>query len=92
MAATVERKCQCCGATMTVRAADVARGWGKFCSKRCKAIKQEQSTGQYARFMARRRTADGDDELKGFVMSQEDLSAGGYGDADKDDPLCDGKW
>lgn len=30
------------------KAADVKRGWAKFCSKRCKAIEQERRTGQYA--------------------------------------------
>lgn len=44
----IERKCQCCGVKFTARKADVARGWGLFCSKRCKAIKQEARTGQYA--------------------------------------------
>ncbi len=34
------RPCQNCGKPITPRAADVARGWGRFCSKRCKAIYQ----------------------------------------------------
>ena len=29
-----------CGKPFDARAADVARGWGKFCSKACKAHKQ----------------------------------------------------
>nr|DAN71366.1 MAG TPA: DNA gyrase subunit A [Caudoviricetes sp.] len=29
-----------CGKEFHPRMADVKRGWGKFCSKRCKAIKQ----------------------------------------------------
>jgi hypothetical protein len=29
------------------RAADVARGWARFCSKSCKAVVQEKRTGQY---------------------------------------------
>lgn len=29
-----------CGKEFEARAADVNRGWGKFCSKSCKAIKQ----------------------------------------------------
>lgn len=33
---------------MTVRKADVKRGWGRFCSKACKAKEQEARTGQYA--------------------------------------------
>jgi endogenous inhibitor of DNA gyrase (YacG/DUF329 family) len=41
-AATVEVKCQRCGQQFKARVADRARGWGKFCSKSCKAIKQTQ--------------------------------------------------
>lgn len=44
----VERKCKCCRKPFQARAADVKRGWGLFCSKSCKAIKQEQRTGQFA--------------------------------------------
>ncbi len=36
-----------CGKEFEARAADVARGWGKFCSKSCKAVVQEKRTGQY---------------------------------------------
>jgi hypothetical protein len=84
--ATVTKKCKYCGDAMTVRAADVARGWGKFCSKSCKAKKQEARTGQYAAYNRRR---DGDDS---FQMSQADLACGGYGDADNDTPFGDGKF
>lgn len=38
--AKVARTCECCPATFTARVADVKRGWARFCSKRCKAIKQ----------------------------------------------------
>jgi hypothetical protein len=44
---TVERKCAWCKGPFLARAADVKRGWGKFCSKSCKASKQEKRTGQY---------------------------------------------
>lgn len=30
------------------RAADVKRGWARFCSKSCKAMEQEKRTGQHA--------------------------------------------
>lgn len=43
----VERKCAWCKGPFLARAADVKRGWGKFCSKSCKASKQESRTGQY---------------------------------------------
>ena len=48
----VERVCLCCERQFTARQADVNRGWARFCSKRCKAIKQEQQTGQHAAFLA----------------------------------------
>lgn len=35
--AKVERPCATCGNPMQVREADVKRGWGRFCSKSCKA-------------------------------------------------------
>ena len=35
------------------RTADVKRGWAKFCSKSCKAFRQEQRTGQHAAFRHR---------------------------------------
>lgn len=42
---TVVVKCQRCGDPFAARVADRKRGWGKFCSKSCKAIKQTQRTG-----------------------------------------------
>jgi hypothetical protein len=44
-AATVVVKCKRCGDPFTARVADRKRGWGKFCSKSCKAIRQTQVTG-----------------------------------------------
>lgn len=32
--------CSCCGCEFMARIADRKRGWGKFCSKSCKAKKQ----------------------------------------------------
>lgn len=37
---TTQKKCASCGDQMTVRVADHNRGWGKYCSKSCKAKKQ----------------------------------------------------
>lgn len=50
----IERKCERCKCPMLVRAADVKRGWGRFCSKSCKAAKQEMRTGQFAAYQTRR--------------------------------------
>lgn len=36
-----------CKKEFQARTADVKRGWGKFCCKSCKAIEQENRTGQY---------------------------------------------
>lgn len=47
-----ERKCKNCGCKFIARTADVKRGWAKFCSKSCKAIKQESRTGQYREYKA----------------------------------------
>lgn len=47
-----DRTCKNCGAPFVARVADVKRGWAKFCSKSCKAVKQEKRTGQYAAHLA----------------------------------------
>lgn len=41
--ATVTVNCKCCGEAFVARVADRNRGWAKFCSKSCKAIKQTQT-------------------------------------------------
>ncbi len=64
--ATVEVNCQCCKTPFTARVADRKRGWAKFCSKSCKAIKQEQRTGQNAKFHRRQRT-----NFRGSGVSRE---------------------
>lgn len=55
MVATVQVTCanKRCKVTFTARVADRKRGWGKFCSKSCKAVEQEKRTGQHARFLDR---------------------------------------
>ena len=50
----VTKKCSCCKEEHTVRQADLNRGWGKFCSKRCKAIVQERKNGQHAAYLSGR--------------------------------------
>lgn len=47
-------KCQGCKLPFDARTADRARGWARFCSKSCKAIKQEQRTGQNRAYLERR--------------------------------------
>lgn len=54
MSSAGQYKCQQCGGTFTARTADRARGWARFCSKSCKARKQEASTGQHRSYLAHR--------------------------------------
>jgi len=48
--ATVEVQCsnKRCKVPFIARVADRKRGWGRFCSKACKAVEQEKRTGQFA--------------------------------------------
>ena len=49
MASEVEITCACgCGRKRKVRTADVARGWGRFFDKSCKAREQTRRTGKGA--------------------------------------------
>lgn len=41
MSATQDFSCEWCEAKFYARMADRARGWGRFCSKACKASKQK---------------------------------------------------
>jgi len=52
------KKCKCCRTEFVCRAADHNRGWGKFCSKSCKAKIQELRTGQYSSYL--NKTSDDD--------------------------------
>lgn len=55
----VQVKCKRCKQPFMARVADRARGWGKFCSKSCKAIKQERRTGQYAGYLRGQNSVEG---------------------------------
>ncbi len=67
--AKVVKPCQWCGKDHEVRRADLNRGWGKYCSKRCKAMDQESRTGQNAGYQERSERA----EAREFVY------VGGFG-------------
>ena len=62
---TVEVKCKNCGEMFTARIADRKRGWGKFCSKSCKAKKQEKRTGQCKAYFERQERNDEDEDWLG---------------------------
>ena len=51
--ATVEVHCKSCGTQFTARVADRKRGWGKYCSKSCKAKKCVNSRRAFADYMNR---------------------------------------
>lgn len=46
MPAMVTVKCKTCKTPFQARVAGRKRGWGLYCSKSCKAIKQTQVTGR----------------------------------------------
>lgn len=46
-------KCAQCNSLFEARIADRKRGWARFCSKSCKAIKQEKRTGQMTEYLMR---------------------------------------
>lgn len=48
MARTGNYLCKRCGVPFKARVADRARGWARFCSKRCKAVAQTAATGRGA--------------------------------------------
>ena len=73
MTSTAQYKCQQCKGLFTARTADRVRGWARFCSKSCKATKQEQRTGQYAAHQNRQ------------ISGGEFIYVGGFGEWDDHD-------
>lgn len=58
-AAMVQVNCEGCKASFSARVADRKRGWGRFCSKSCKAVKQEKRTGQFSHYLQGKRSPEG---------------------------------
>lgn len=58
MTATAEYVCKHCRSPFIARTADRKRGWALFCSKSCKAKRQEKRTGQHAAYLERRERRD----------------------------------
>ena len=46
-------QCENCKKEFNAREADRKRGWARFCSKSCKAVKQEKRTGQMSAYLIR---------------------------------------
>lgn len=65
MSESATYNCKCCGKPFVARVADRARGWARFCSKSCKAAKQEQRTGQFAAHLSRTDHAEHDEAMAG---------------------------
>lgn len=76
----IDRTCAGCKQPFKARAADAKRGWGRFCSKRCKAIKQEARTGLHKAQLARmRHRADSDyEDQSGVVESVRNPITGAW--------------
>lgn len=76
MAATAEFACQWCKQPFIARLADRKRGWARYCSKSCKASKQERCTGQHAAYEDRRerrgKTYEGGEFADAHLFSNED--------------------
>jgi hypothetical protein len=47
MASMGNYRCDCCKQMFRARVADRNRGWARYCSKSCKAVKQDQRGGRY---------------------------------------------
>lgn len=67
-------KCDWCKEPFEARAADRKRGWAKFCSKSCKAKKQEKRTGQFRNLVASSIARDADEDHYRAL----DASTGGW--------------
>lgn len=68
---TVQVKCQSCGDSFTARVSDRERGWGRFCSKSCKAVKQMKTHGDT-------RKQGGVDDVDDFDPSWDSHKIGGF--------------
>jgi len=73
--AKVEVNCKSCGTQFTARVADRKRGWGKYCSKSCKAKKCINGMRANRAFhRARNYSSNGESELfaNAHLFSNED--------------------
>ncbi len=76
MAATAEFACQWCKQPFIARLADRKRGWARYCSKSCKASRQERRTGQHTAYQDRRERSgnpyEGGEFADAHLFSNED--------------------
>jgi endogenous inhibitor of DNA gyrase (YacG/DUF329 family) len=66
----VDINCGNCGKAKKVRQADLNRGWGKFCSKRCKAVAQAKRIG-VPEHVQEERARDADPAYDMLVFEQD---------------------
>lgn len=72
----VAHKCKWCKREHMVRQADLNRGWGKFCSKSCKAKEQEKRTGgQYVDYIMRDNNRKNDPRSESERMHDEAMAS-----------------
>lgn len=76
MTATVEVACKQCKSMFVARVADRKRGWAKFCSKSCKATKQEIQTGQHAAYLRGNGRSNGNFDDDDILESISDMDFG----------------
>lgn len=72
MASTAEYACLCCKQPFIARTADRKRGWARFCSKSCKARRQEALTGQHTAYQDRQRDNEGIPESRRGAKEWDD--------------------
>ena len=75
-------ECLHCGDPFKARTAARKRGWARFCSKSCKAKRQEKRTGQNARYHERQCVRQRERE-----DAHSEMMIGGGSPWDKNDPL-----
>jgi len=88
MPSMVEVECKKCKEPFMARVADRNRGWGKFCSKACKAKEQEKRTGQYSAHLMRKKVQHYRDEFGGIPQFDRNGDYAGFCDPGFDNTSC----
>jgi len=71
----MKRSCDICDKQYQAKQADLKRGWGLCCSKRCAAVKRERSTGNLGIYSTltenKRRLRQEDKDNDGILYKDE---------------------
>lgn len=62
--------CKECKIEFIARQADLNRGWGKFCSKSCKAKEQEKRTGQNKKYLSHNASIKCNPVINDFMLQE----------------------